>query len=155
MPVGGPQIRVRNLREFRDALEQTASGLPAVLRQANRGVADFVVDRATSRARGTGRLQARAAEGLRASAGELSATVRLDGEKVPGALGTEFGAAHDVQRRIRGGFRLGWNQFDSWTGRSGEAGTFLFPTIRETRDEQLALYEEEIAGIMAGAFPDS
>lgn len=160
----GQTIQVRNLRVFRDTLKDTAVGLPKVLQRANKLVAQFVVDRAGARARALGPAEARAATGLSASAGQLTGTVRLNADKVPGALGEEFGAAHNSERIVRPhpGSRswetrtrmLGWNQFPMWTGNRGDAGTFLYPTIRDTREEQIDLYDQAVAGIMAGAFPD-
>jgi hypothetical protein len=160
----GEALRVRNLREFRDTLKDAAAGLPGVLQKANKLVAQFVVDRAGARARSQGKAAARAAKGLSASAGQLSATVRLNAEKVPGALGEEFGAAHNSDRIVRPhpGSRswetrthmLGWNQFPNWTGNGLRAGIFLYPTIRDTREQQVDLYDQAVAGILAGAFPD-
>ena len=147
-------VTVRGLREFRAALKEAGDKLPRELARAHRGVAEFVVEMARQRAMTTSREAARGARGLSFSGGQLSATVRLSGEKIPGALGAEFGAAHNVPRQTVRGTVRGFNQFPTWRGNKADAGWWLFPTIRNTQPEQLALYERMVELLMKAAYPD-
>ena len=147
-------VSVRGLREFRAALKDASDRLPRELGRAHRDVARFVVEMATQRAMQTSREAARGARGLAWSGGQLTSTVRLSGDKVPGALGSEFGAAHNIPRQTSRGVVRGWNQFETWRGNKADAGLWLFPTIRSTQAEQLALYERMVELLMKTAYPD-
>jgi hypothetical protein len=147
-------IQVRGLREFRDALREAGEKMPRELQRANKAVAQLVAEKAAATARSQGPAGARAARALSASAGQLSATVRLSGEQVPGALGQEFGAGHDMPRQTARGTVRGWNQFPSWRGNGTDAGYFLWPTIRSSSTEISKAYDDVMAQLMAVAFPD-
>lgn len=96
-----------------------------------------IIERARATARSEGRLEAKAAEDLkRGGAG----VVVYGGQGY--SRGAEFGSYQ-------------YKQFETWRGNGDDAGYFLWPTIREFRDEDfINQYAENVLSILKKAFPD-
>lgn len=153
----GGSIKVQGLDELRRELRKLDdAGLTNELKQTNFDAAKAVIAPAQARARGLGRMQARAAATLTPSKAAAGARVNFGGAKAPFAGGAEFGAGQNVPRRPPGrtGTVLGWNQFEPWRGNDAGAGYFLYPTIRELTPELVEMYGDAIERITARAFPD-
>jgi hypothetical protein len=158
-------IAVSGLRDFRNELRrlETESGSDgsALLKDANWKVAQFVTERAQTRAGTVGRQQARAAESLRASKTVNRAQVAGGSAKVPFFFGAEFGAKQNIlrsERRAAGwagpGRYLGFRQFAPWKRPGGgNTGYFLFPTLRAETQNIIDLYGDELDKVTAKAFP--
>lgn len=139
MPVNRTEsIRWKGLKEFRLALKELEVGMERELSISHKKVAQLVAEKARAKGEGQGSTAARAAKSIKASGIQLGARVILGGPEYPFAMGAEFGA-------------IVYPQFKPWLGHEGY---FLWPTIRETRDEVMAVYAEELARITAAAFPD-
>lgn len=123
----------RELRKLNEA------GLIDELKDANKAVADLVVTRAQGKT--STRMERRAAGSLRSSRQAARAQVVGGSAKVPFFGGAEFGA-------------LRYRQFRPWTGSNSQSGYFLYPAIRESTDDIVELYGDEIEKISSKAFPD-
>jgi hypothetical protein len=153
MPATHDVVQVKGLKEFRNALKALDDkSLENDLKRANQRVGRLVVDKAQGNA--STRLEQRSAATLKASLSGFRAQVNLGGASFPAALGAEFGAQQNVLRDTRRGQVLGWNQFKEWRGSGENAGYFLYPAIRESEDEIIELYGDEIEALAAKAFPD-
>lgn len=153
MPVSrGASIKVRGLDELRKRL--AGLDLTDELKTAGEYVAELVVDKAEPLMRGQGGMGARAARTLKANRSGKAATVTGGGPGVPFFAGVEFGAIRNVPRRTPRGPVLGWNQFKPWRGSGPDAGYAVYPTIRNSDREIVAVYEREIDRILNPAFPD-
>jgi hypothetical protein len=96
-----------------------------------------IIERARATARSEGRLEAKAAEDLKR--GGLGVVV-YGGQGY--SRGAEFGSYQ-------------YKQFETWRGNGDDAGYFLWPTIREYRDEDfINEYAENVLTILKQAFPD-
>lgn len=148
-------VRVEGLDELRRELRRLDDkGLSDQLKDANYRVADVVVRHARQRAVALGRMEQKAADTLRPARQAARAVVTLGRASVPFALGAEFGAGQNIRTPGRNRGRLGLNQFSAWRGRSTGAGYFLWPGIRDSRDEIERTYWDEIERITGDAFPD-
>lgn len=148
--------RVRGLDEFRAKLKKHSDRkqLEKELRQANYSVAKLIEDRSKPVMSGLrGGMGPKAADTIKASRSTVAARLNIGGA-VPFALGVEFGAVRNVPRSVGGRTIRGWNQFDDWRGSGDDAGYAVFPTIRESTDEVLTLYGDEIERILSDAFPN-
>jgi hypothetical protein len=123
----------RELRKLDDA------GLTDELKDANKAVADLVVVRAQQNA--STRMERRAASSLRSARQAARAQVMGGSAKVPFFGGAEFGS-------------LRFTQFRPWTGSNSQSGYFLYPAIRESTEEIVEMYGDEIMKISAKAFPE-
>jgi hypothetical protein len=133
-------LAVDGLDELRRELRKLDNaGLTEELKDANKAVADLVVQRAKAKA--STRMERRAAESLRSSRQAARAQVVGGSAKVPFFGGAEFGS-------------LRFNQFRPWTGSNSQSGYFLYPAIRESTDDIVDMYGIEIEKISAKAFPD-
>lgn len=145
-----PTVRAYGLKALRQDIRKL--GTPDQMKElkaANAAVAGLVV--AAAKARASTRMQRRAADTLKV-AKSVYASVRLGG--IPGALGTEFGAHHDMPRRGPSGRTfLGYNQFEAWRGTGEGAGYFLWPAIRENTAAILELYAAEMMRRFGGDGP--
>lgn len=146
-------VRIRGLKDLQKALRQIDKQLPRELATANQTVAQHIVDEATATARGLGPLWARAARSMRAARQQRVAAINLGGARHPEALGAEFGAIRNIPRDVQRGDQRytirGWNQFRSWRGSAGNAGYFLYPTVRREGDRIVELYAEVLDDLMA------
>lgn len=141
MPTDRSQaVRVEGLAAFQKALKALDENLPRELTKANKEAAEFVADRARTRAQALGGVAAKSAPSLKAAAEQRRSKINLGGARYPFALGAEFGG----QRRPT------TQQFPPWTGKTGR---FLYPTIRDTEQEFMDVYERAIDQLMHAAFP--
>jgi len=131
-------IRWQGLKEFRLALKELELNLERDLSRSHKAVADVVARKARAKGAGLGSVAAKAAPSISASGVQLGARVVYGGAEFPFMYGAEFGA-------------IRYPQFQPWLGHEGY---FLFPTIRETRDETIAIYAAELERITKKAFPD-
>lgn len=132
-------VTVEGLDQFRRELRKLDDKtLIDGLKDANKQVGDIVVDEAKSRAQT--RLQVKAASTLRAGRQQARAVVTGGTARVPFFFGAEFGA-------------LQYRQFSPWRGSGENAGYFLFPAIRDKREEVLDVYGVAIERLAAEAFP--
>lgn len=140
--VGPGAVKVYGLKEIRAGLKSAGPAFPRRLTQINKQLAQAVA--AGARARGEQLTHPRpgheALGTLKATAGQLSATVSLGSPAVPWALGEEFGS-------------IKHHQFPPWRGNKGGAGYFFWPTIREDLPRLDQLYLDMIDDLAATAFP--
>lgn len=146
------RIEVEGLGQYRRDLRQVSTEFPRELRKLNKSAAELIVDEARGRAQSIGGVAAHVAPSLKAQAQGTSAAVKLGGNRYPMAGGAEFGAGRNTNRQTRRGPVRGWNQFDSWTGNSSDAGYFLYPSIRARQDDVIELYAEGLEQIAERAF---
>lgn len=98
---------------------------------------ESIIERAKQTAQSEGRLEAKASEDL---------YHRGAGTLVYGGQGYSRGAEFGSYQ---------YKQFEIWRGNGDEAGYFLWPTIREWRDEDfLNEYAENVLTILKQAFPN-
>lgn len=159
-------IYVKGLDEFRKELRRIeANGGEdgrELLKDANNRVASYVVQQAQRRAAGIGRMQARAASALKANRAQARATITASTRDVPWFFGAEFGAKPNITRRPRAasgwagaGPWRGYNQFEMWRKPGGgNAGWFLFPTMRAESKNIIEMYGDELDKIARRIFPD-
>jgi hypothetical protein len=96
-----------------------------------------MIERAKHTAQSQGRLEAKAAADMRQQG---------TGVIVYGGQGYSKGAEFGAYR---------YRQFETWRGNGDDAGYFLWPTVRQFRDEEfLNDYAETVLGILKRAFPD-
>ena len=138
-PVG---IKVEGLNEFRRELKKLEENLTPELKQINYELATQVTSWAQTKAAAVSPQASKAAkEGLKASRTAARAQVILGSNRAPYALGAEFGA-------------LRWKQFQRWRGNATGAGYFLWPSIRDHREEIMDIYGEALDKLASKAFPD-
>jgi hypothetical protein len=137
------QMRVEGLKELQAALRKADKAIPKQLQKAHKSISVEVADKAQSRMRGLpgvpSRVAAKAAKGIRARAGQRSASIALLGSN-PVVRGVEFGA-HILpvfgRRRSQATFRR--RVFPPWSGNQWSAGNgppagvgyAVYPVIRE------------------------
>lgn len=142
MPVDRSQaVRVEGLADFQKELRALDRTLPRELGQANKRAAEMVAERARQRAQSLGSVAAKSAPSIKAAAEQRRSKINLGSTREPWALGAEFG----------GQGRPTTQQFEPHRGREGY---FLYPTIRDTRDEYLEIYGRILEQLMRAAFPN-
>lgn len=151
-------VRIKGLDELRRELRKIQQDGGAqgtqLLKDANYKVASMVASKAQGRASGLGRMQSKAAATLKAGRAQARATV-TGGGSVPYFFGAEFGAYQGIMRSRGGRSFLGFNQFSVWKSPgNGNAGYFLYPTLRAESDNIIEMYGDELDKIVAQAFPD-
>jgi hypothetical protein len=114
-------------------LRDTPDRLDKDFRRELRNIANEVRDDARARAAAQGRPQ-HVINAISAGADSARPWVKLGRAGVPDAMGWEFGAYHNQPRRRATGEYRGFNQFPLWTGNQINAGTFLWPAIRQGRE---------------------
>lgn len=152
-------INVRGLdqlrRELRKIEQQGGADGIALLKEANYKVASMVANKAKIRGSSVGRLQGKAAQTLRAGRQQARATVSGGTAAVPFFYGAEFGSYSGIERQRKGRSFIGFNQFLPWKRPGGgNAGYFLFPTLRDETKNIIEAYGEELDKITKQAFPD-
>jgi hypothetical protein len=155
--IGMGGAKVVGLNEFRRELKRLDDqGLTKELKDANFEAAQSIIKPAQSLAASLGPMQAKAAATMKASRAASKAAVNLGGASAPFAGGAEFGSGRETMRYPPGrpGGVIGWNQFLPWRGNGGDAGYFLYPTIRDRIDELIEMYGDALERISAKAFPD-
>ncbi len=96
-----------------------------------------IIERARATAATEGRLEAKAAEDLKRGG---TGVIVYGGQGY--SRGAEFGSYQ-------------YKQFETWKGNGDDAGYFLWPSIREFRDEDfINEYAENVLKILKQAFPD-
>lgn len=144
-------IAVDGLPELSKALKAIGPELQKELRTTNKQAAEMVASGARSAMAALGRQGAHFAPGVKASGGTTSAGVALDGRRMPGILGVEFGAGQDSPRQRSSGQYVGFRQFEPWRGNGSDAGYALYPTIRDRADEIVEFYDDAIAAVIRKA----
>jgi hypothetical protein len=153
--VGSGGAKVVGLDELRRELKRLDdAGLIGELKDVNYEVASSVIGPMKSKAAGIGAMEARAAATLSASKAAARAQVNFGGAKAPFAGGAEFGAGRDSIRSRASGSYVGYRQFNPWRGNGGDAGYFMYPTIRDRMDDIVERYGDGIEKITRKAFPD-
>ena len=165
IPGTGDTVIVEGFDQFRKELVRIAKdGGPDgrdLLKEANYKVAMFVIDNAKIRAASIGRLEASAAQSMKASKALNRAQI-VGGGTVEYFYGAEFGAKPNILRHARkpagwagAGRWRGYNQFDMWKKPGGgNGGYFLFPTMRDKTKEIVEMYGNELDKVAQAAFPD-
>jgi len=153
-------INASGLNELRRTINEFdrrfgSSGMDA-LKDVNFRVAKLVNDRAQTRAAALGGMERLAASSMKASRAAKSARIIAGGKSAPFFGGAEFGARRNKERRLKGSERtiIGWNQFRDWRGNKGQAGYFLYPTIRQSRADIIQKYDDEMRDLLRDVFPD-
>jgi hypothetical protein len=126
---------IEGLREFLQGMGVAKREMENAERVFGAIAAATVINTAKQNASGVSRLAAKAAQDLRVVG---SNTVQYGGK--PYSFGAEFGAVQ-------------WHQFREWRGNQDDAGYFLWPAIREFRnDDMLDLWVKEVWSVMEKAF---
>lgn len=124
------------------------------LKDVNFRAGEIIVKRAQQNAASLSSMQQNAAATLKSSRQAARAVVTLGKNSVPYALGAEFGAGRDIKQAGRNRGYTGLNQFEPWRGRGADAGYFLWPAIRDSAQEVLDMYGDELEKLTKSAFPD-
>ena len=149
-------------RQLKKVIQDGGETGDALLKEANWRVAQYVVEKSQARAETVGRMQARAAQAMKASrTASRAQIIGTASEKVPFFFGAEFGAKQNIIRKSRkaagwagpGRYR-GFRQFLPWRGNKGEVGYFLFPTMRAESQNIVEMYGKELDNVMRAAFPE-
>lgn len=117
---GRTNLQVQGLSDFVRDLGMIPSQVAAAERIFGAVSARSVVERARQQALSGSRIQVRSAGDV--IVGSAANTVMYGGK--PWNMGAEFGA-------------IQYPQFEPWRGNKDEAGYFLWPAIREFRDEDM------------------
>jgi hypothetical protein len=136
-----------------DQVKSTITALNEARPDLRHEIGDIVVRRAKSKASALGLHQQRAAATLRSAKQAARAVVTLGRERLPYGMGAEFGAIRGEPRGVNRPTRPPWNQFLPWWAK-GNTGYFLFPAIRDTRNEITDLYMKRLDEITKPAFPE-
>lgn len=147
------RILVPGLDELRKALKELGDveGTKEFKLAGWRAATEVVIPGAQSRA--STPLQQAAAATLAAAKVATGGGVRF-GAGFPAAMGAEFGAAQNQLRNTQRGPVRGWNQFPPWRGSAGDAGYFLWPTIREEQERIVEVIDESLEPLFARVFPE-
>lgn len=130
-------IRIAGLTEFRKELAKLdESTFTNELKAAHKAVGELVVERAKSGAAFP--VQRKAAGSLSSSSAASRAQISYGGSAFPFAMGAEFGS----------------NRFRQFPPHRGREGYFLYPAVRESRDEAMRIYMDAVDKIVHDAFPD-
>ncbi len=134
-------VQVEGLVELQKALRELDKSFPRIISVASKRTAELVATRAKDRAGGVSKMAAKAAESIVAKGEQRGASVKFGSARVPFAMGAEFGS-------------IAFHQFPAWRGSGHTAGYFLFPTIRASATESLALFERELDAALREQFPE-
>ncbi len=142
---------------FVKELKAAGEGVDQELRERFKGVAEEVAAEARQAAEGRHPVarHPRARPSQRQHWADLVGTIRagatartphvaVGSARVPWALGQEFG----------GGRRATTRQFPPWRGNGEGAGYFLWPTIRENREEMLEAADAAVSEVLRKAYPE-
>lgn len=149
----GVRVVVPGLRQLARELRDIGPAERAQLKAVNQTVAALVASRAREKARGLGAQHARYADAIGPGGSYGKASVKIDGETYPGALGVEFGAGHGSPRQRSTGTYSGYNNLPAWRGNSGDAGYSVYPTIRENAPDIVATYTAMLDSLLDKVFP--
>lgn len=124
-------IRIEGIRELQAGLRAIDSELPKRLTAANLEAAKMVAEKASSKASAGPGAAKLVAPSIKAAAEQRNAAIKLGGPKYPYAMGVEFGG--------RG--RSTTQQFQPHLGHTGY---YVYPTIRETREQFMEIHSKAI-----------
>ena len=149
-------------RELKKVLDEGGATGDTLLKEANWRVAQYIVEKSQARAATIGRMQAKAAQSMKASRrADRSEVFSNINDRNPFFFGAEFGARQNILRKPRKaagwagpGRYWGYRQFLPWRGNKGEVGYFLFPTMREESPHIKEMYGEELEQILSKVFPE-
>lgn len=119
--VNAGTVRVSGMRELNKALREVSKETQGELKEASRGVAEFVASDSRSAAQSLGGVAAKTAPSISPVGGVKGAGVALGGARFPFAGGAEFGSVR-------------FKQFKPWRGNSSGAGYFVYPSIRRNAE---------------------
>jgi hypothetical protein len=132
-------ITIDGLKTVRAAFKKAEFGEATdAIKQANQDAAQLIIDKSSPLMRRT-RMGAKIAKTFRAARIANESKVTLGSNAAPFGFGMEFGAKR-------------FHQFMPWTGNGDNAGYFIFPTIRRSEDEIVALYAKRINDIFDQVF---
>jgi hypothetical protein len=139
-------VEIEGLKGFQKHLKSLGPEMTKELKTANFEVASEVKNDAQALADSLGGVAAKAAQTLKASKVATGAVIKYGGPKAPYAFGAEFGS-------------LRYKQFPAWRGRvegltQGNAGYFLFPTVRDDQEKISALYLSKLSELADKAFTE-
>lgn len=146
-------IQVEGLKELSRVLKSMDNDLAKELRGANKDAAQIAATASKQRALSIGGSAAKGATSIRASAAVKSASVGFGGSSAPWEVGAEFGANRDAQRSRSTGSYVGYRQFQPWRGSGGNAGYFVFPSIRDNEGRIVEQYTEALDELIRRTFP--
>jgi hypothetical protein len=148
-------IQIDGLKQLQADLRALDAKLPRELRKVNLSVAQLVADKARGRAAGLGPQSAKAASAIKAAAEQRGASVKMTATSaVPWAMGAEFGAGHDVERKRKSGTYKGYNALPEWRGAGPGSGYIVFPTVRASGDDIVNAYDVKITELLNQVFHD-
>lgn len=124
-------VRVEGLKQLSTALRKYGRDLQRELKDAGLEVAEGVAQTARGLASSQGGVAAKTAPSIRAHGYTTGAAVSLGGSGYPFAGGAEFGAVQ-------------YKQFKPWRGSDSSAGYFLYPAIRQDKDEAEQAYSDAL-----------
>lgn len=134
---GSTYVRIHGLDDFIRDLNVLPGQVAVAERIFEATAASTVAIRAKQRARGGDNIQASSASDIRVAG---HGTVVYGGQGY--SMGAEFGAYR-------------YKQFKVWRGNQDDAGYFLWPSIREFRnDEMLDLWSQEVWRVVQHVFTD-
>lgn len=134
-------IQVEGLKELRQALRDLGPNWPKEMRKANIRSAELVAEEARRKADSLGGVAGKVSPSIKAAGEQLAAKVRWGGSQFPFAAGAEFGS-------------IKYKQFKPWRGSDANAGYFVFPAVRSTRDQLIDVYADAVDELTSRAFPD-
>lgn len=138
----GGEVVVRGLNELLRDLNAASTTLPRQVTAGHRRAAKVVEGAARAKAQAQGGAIAKAATGIKAAATQRAAKLVLDGTRHPYIFGGEFGAKQ-------------YRQFELWRGNAwqpdvGGVGYAVHPAVRETREEFVEAYADEVQKVLDG-----
>lgn len=133
-------VKVNGLADFRRELKTIDAELPKELRKTNLAAAELVAKDARTKANNQGGVARHVEPSIIAAATQGNAKLAWGGSKFPMAAGAEFGS-------------IRFKQFKPWRGSGSDAGYFMFPAVRETREQFIEVYDEMLADLTRHAFP--
>lgn len=128
-------VKVEGLRELNRALKRIGPEHQKELKKTNLSVAELVADDARASAQSQGGVAGHVAPSIQAKGYTTSAAVAFGGSGYEMAGGAEFGS-------------IRFKQFKTWRGNSGDAGYFLYPTIRNDADRIYTEYTEALDDLL-------
>jgi hypothetical protein len=133
------KVRVEGLASFLREIKAIDAELPKAVQKANKDIAELIAGKTASAFSGGIGAAPKVAATVKAFAQQRQAGVQFGGG-LPYAMGVEFGSEQ-------------YSQFQPWRGNAGNAGYYLYPTIRANRDEIVDHVERAINEVTRFAFP--
>lgn len=134
-------VQIIGLREFLAELRTVDSTLPRQIGKASKAAADLAASRTRASFSARSGVAPKVADSVRSSGLQRAAYVQIGGDAYPFALGSEFGSVR-------------FKQFPSYRGSGGDAGYSLYPSVRASREEIVAIYGDSVIDALRRAFPN-